>query len=328
MSYRISTETLDWLNVYRQQNPAALRWEPIFMLPPWLSCWHRNFAPRQEPVILAVRHGETIAGVIPLLISDGTARLIGSPDVCDYLNIITAPGKEHYVSAAFLDWLKNNKIRAFEPGVVQPDSIIATDLCPIAVAAGCQVIDEPDEVTLETDLPTTWDEYLQLLDPKQRHEVKRKARRLEEVGQFTYRVVADAADVPVFMDSFLKMFAESRENKARFLTKQMEAYFRDLAETMAQEKLLRGGVLEIDGKAVASVFAFEYLCVTYLYNSGFDPSQKQFSVGILSKAFLIKDSIERGMKKFDFLKGGERYKYHLGGKEVLLRKISIGLEKI
>jgi CelD/BcsL family acetyltransferase involved in cellulose biosynthesis len=326
MSYRVSTETLDWFSGYWQQNPVALRWEPLFMLPPWLQVWHRNFAPKQEPVILAVRDSDTIVGIIPLLIADGVARLIGSPDVCDYLDIITAPGQEKAVSAALLDRLKQNGIRAFEPGVVRPDSIIATTLVKVAEDTGFQVQNEPDEVTLETALPPAWDEYLQLLDPKQRHEVKRKARRLEEAGQVNYRLVTETADRPAFMDSFLKMFVESRENKARFLTPQMESYFRDLAATMSGQGLLRAGSLEIDGKSVASVFAFEYNHVTYLYNSGFDPLQKQLSVGILSKVYLIKDSIERGMQKFDFLKGGERYKYHLGGKEVLLCKVRIFLE--
>jgi CelD/BcsL family acetyltransferase involved in cellulose biosynthesis len=72
--------------------------------------------------------------------------------------------------------------------------------------------------------------------------------------------------------------------------------------------------------------AFDYNGTVYLYNSGYDQEQSQLSVGILSKAFLIKDSIERGRKKFDFLKGGERYKYHLGGREVQLQKCRITLD--
>ncbi len=47
------------------------------------------------------------------------------------------------------------------------------------------------------------------------------------------------------------------------------------------------------------------------------------SVGVLSKVLCIKDSIERGKKKFDFLKGDERYKYHLGGQEVRLYRCRI-----
>ena len=49
------------------------------------------------------------------------------------------------------------------------------------------------------------------------------------------------------------------------------------------------------------------------------------SVGVLSKALCIRDSIERGKKRFDFLKGDEHYKYHLGGQEVQLYRCLIKL---
>ena len=42
------------------------------------------------------------------------------------------------------------------------------------------------------------------------------------------------------------------------------------------------------------------------------------NVRVLSRALFIKDSIERGRKRFDFLKSNEYYKYHPGGQEVRL----------
>jgi CelD/BcsL family acetyltransferase involved in cellulose biosynthesis len=49
------------------------------------------------------------------------------------------------------------------------------------------------------------------------------------------------------------------------------------------------------------------------------------SVGLLSKVLCIKDSIERGKKRFDFLKGREAYKYRLGGREVPIYNCQIVL---
>jgi CelD/BcsL family acetyltransferase involved in cellulose biosynthesis len=64
----------------------------------------------------------------------------------------------------------------------------------------------------------------------------------------------------------------------------------------------------------------------YLYNSSYDPRYTSLSVGVLSKVLCIKESINRGMKKWDFLKGAERYKYHLGGNEVPLHEYQITLQ--
>ena len=326
MNYSATIESLDWLSKYWLEQRDGLGWEPIFILPPWLKVWHKHFAPTAEIAILAVKQSGKIIGIAPLLLKDGTAAIIGSPNFCDYEDFIIAQGEETAFIQALLDFLKQKHIKILEPGVVRPDSKTMLYLLPTARQSGAEVICEQDEVSLEKELPSTWEEYLQTLDSKQRHEVRRKLRRLEEEGKITYRFVTDKASVPDFLEIFLKMFVESREDKANFLTPQAEGFFRDLAISMAEFGLLRGGILELDNKPVSAVFAFDYKDTVYLYNSGFNPNASQLSVGILSKALLIKDTIERGKKKFDFLKGAERYKYHLGGKEVQLQKCRIILQ--
>ncbi len=176
---------------------------------------------------------------------------------------------------------------------------------------------------MELDLPSTWDEYLAMLDRKQRHEVRRKLRRLEAAGNVDYHVVEDSAAVHEVMDIFLKLFSESREDKATFMTAQMESFFRSLADSMAEAGLLKVGILELDTLPVAMVMCFDYNNCVYLYNSGYDPQYRSLSVGLLSKVLHIKDSIQRGRKRFDFLKGGEPYKYHLGGRDTPLHSCQI-----
>ncbi|HEX9896814.1 MAG TPA: GNAT family N-acetyltransferase [Dehalococcoidales bacterium] len=326
MNYSVTIESLEWLNKYWLEHHDELDWEPLFVLPPWLNVWQKHFAPNAEVAILAVRQSDRIVGVAPLLLKDDTATIIGSPNVCDYEDFIIKKGEETSFFHALLDFLKQKRIKVLELGVVRPDSKAMSYLLPVARESGAEISCEPDEVSFEKDLPASWDDYLQTLDNKQRHEVRRKLRRLEEEGKITYRFVTDVTSVPAFLEIFLKMFVESREDKADFLTPQAEGFFRDLTATMAEFGFLRGGTLELDGKPMAAVLAFDYHDTVYLYNSGFDPTQSQLSVGILSKALLIKDSIERGKKKFDFLKGAERYKYHLGGKEVQLQKCRIRLQ--
>ena len=166
------------------------------------------------------------------------------------------------------------------------------------------------------ELPSTWDEYLAILTGKQRHEVRRKLRRLWEAGNVEYNIVEDSAAVHDVMGTFLKLFSESREDKATFMTSQTESFFRSVADTMAEAGLLRLGILELDAVPTAMVMCFDYNDCVYLYNSGYDPNYSSLSVGILSKILCIKDNVQRSRKRFDFLKGGEPYKYHLGGREV------------
>jgi CelD/BcsL family acetyltransferase involved in cellulose biosynthesis len=184
-----------------------------------------------------------------------------------------------------------------------------------------QVSCSPEDVTVELNLPSSWEEYLQLLSGKQRHELNRKLRRLNEEGDLNHRTGTDANENDI--DTFLRLFRDSRQDKAAFLTPQMESFFRSIARAMAEQKLLRLNILELDKKPMAATMCFDYRDTVYLYNSGYEPDYGWLSVGVISKALCIKDSIERHKKRFDFLKGAEAYKYHLGGQELPLCNCSL-----
>ena len=96
---------------------------------------------------------------------------------------------------------------------------------------------------------------------------------------------------------------------------------------MTEAGLLKFGILELGKLPVAMTIYFDYHDCVYLYNSGYDPRYSSLSVGLLAKILGIKDSIQRGKKKFDFLKGGEPYKYHLGGREIPLYSCQITIKK-
>jgi CelD/BcsL family acetyltransferase involved in cellulose biosynthesis len=121
------------------------------------------------------------------------------------------------------------------------------------------------------------------------------------------------------------MFVESRRDKADFMTEKMASFFRLMANAMTRAGMMKLGVLELDGKPLAEIICFDFNECIYLYNSGYDPNYVSLSAGLLSKVLAIKDSIEKGKKKFDFLKGEETYKHHLGGKEVPLFRCQIAI---
>jgi len=325
MGYTVTEESFDWFTSYWKDHSRELRWDIPFILPPWLKVWWQAFAPEDKPYFLVARQEDKVIGIAPLLIHDRVASIIGSPDVCDYADFIVAPGKESAFFQVLLEDLKQRKVNLLDLRSLRPDSTAVSNLAGAAKQFGYNVSRHQDDISLEVDLPATWDEYLQLLNSKQRHEVRRKLRRLEEAGNIDYTIIDKADSVPEFMDTFLRMFAESREDKATFMTEQMSAFFRSMTTAMAEAGLLRSGILELDAVPVAALIAFDYNDTVYLYNSAYDPQYNSLSVGILSKALYIRGSIQRGKKRFDFLKGGEHYKYHLGGREVSLSRCQIAI---
>lgn len=167
-------------------------------------------------------------------------------------------------------------------------------------------------------MPATWEAYLATLSRKQRHEVRRKLKRLWEAGKVEHHCFDTDGKDSVLMDTFLRLFALSQEEKADFMTARMESFFRALARAMADIGLLRFGLIEVDSVPAAMTMGFDYNGAHYLYNSAYDPQYNSLSVGLLCKVLCLKESIERGKIKWDFLKGGEPYKYQIGGREIPL----------
>jgi CelD/BcsL family acetyltransferase involved in cellulose biosynthesis len=325
MNCTIGEDCLTNLKIYWKDSGQDLHWPSVFVLPAWLEVWWQVFAEGSEMFLRTVRQGEKIIGIAPLRLKESTALFIGNTDVCDYLDFILAPGHEEEFYGALLDDLKKNDIRRLDLKLVRPDATVLTSLVALARSRRYEVTTTREDISLEMDLPATWEEYLATLSTKQRHEVRRKLRRLSEAGQITYRVIEDSRSVPATMDTFFKMFIESRQDKANFMTTQMESFFRHLADAMAEIGLLRLGILELDNRPVAEIMCFDYNNCVYLYNSGYDPEYMPLSAGLLSKVLAIKDSIEKGKSRFDFLKGAEVYKNHLGGREVPLYRCQISI---
>lgn len=325
MDCTITEETFDWFAARWEDRADGLRWDTLFVLPPWLRAWRQVFAPEDRACFFAGWQDGKLIGIAPMLIVEKTAAIIGSPNVCDYVDFVVAPGKETAFCAALLRHLKQQGVGLLDLASLRPDSVAKRWMLKEAEERGYAVTCLEDDVSLERDLPATWEEYLQLLNTKQRHEVRRKLRRLEEAGSVRCRFIDDPEEVPSFLDTFVSLFAESRDDKAAFMTAEMETFFRSMAAAMSEAGLLRPSLMELDGVPVAALMVFDYGGTVYLYNSCFDPRYSSLSVGVLSKALCIKDSIERGRKRFDFLRGGEQYKYHLGGQEVPLYRCQIAL---
>ena len=326
MGCTITQLSLDGLASCAADPECPLDWHLVLVLPAWLKLWWQEFKPETEPYLAVVKNEGKTIGFAPLQLKDGTASFMGSPDVCDYLDFVVAPGSESQFFEVLLDDLKQRGIRRLDLKCLRPESSVLTRLSPIARDRGYQVVCQPEDVSVEMPLPATFDEYLETLETKQRHEVKRKMRRLLEAGKINFRLVEDSDAVNQAMDTFLKMFTESRSDKAVFLTSQKESFFRSLARAMTDVKLLKMGILELDNLPTAMILFFDFKGGAYLYNSGYDPRYTSLSVGLMSKVLCIQECINRGKKKYDFLKGNEIYKYHLGGKEVTLSNCQIELK--
>lgn len=326
MSYSLSDDDLSGLKRYLVDPYQNLQWPSVFVLPDWMRAWWQVFGNEAEMMVRTLREEEKVIGIAPLMVKENRAFFIGDTDVCDYQDFIVSPGWEADFFHLILDDLEKRGIRRLDLQHLRPESTVLKHLAGVAESRQYPVEISQDALSLEIDLPGDWEGYLALLNGKQRHEVRRKLRRLSEKGMVEYHSVSHPSEIPEAMDIFFKMFVESRQDKAHFLTDQMKSFFILLAEAMAQTGVLKLGLLKVEGKPLSAIMCFDYNGCIYLYNSGYDPAYTSLSTGVICKILAIKSSIEQGKKRFDFLKGSELYKYHLGGQEVPLYRCQITIE--
>lgn len=323
MDYTVNVETFDSITSAWTEWRHCLKWDSIFVLPAWLKAWWKAFGGKAEPYLRTVRHGQKMIGFAPLMLTKETASFVGGADVCDYLDFVVLPRNERTFFEPLLDDLKGRGVQKLDLRPVRPDSAVLSQLVGVARNRDYEIVSSPEDVSLELDLPSTWNEYLGMLKNKQRHEVRRKLRRLREAGSVEHCCVEVGRDVEDYLDVFLKFFSSSKDEKASFMNPTMESFFRSLAKAMAEIGLLRFGILQMERVPVAMTMGFDYDSTHYLYNSAYDPQFDYLSVGLLCKILCLKESIEKGGKKWSFLKGAEQYKYHLGGQEVPLYNCQI-----
>ena len=237
-------------------------------------------------------------------------RLVGGVDVADYLDLIAVAGHEEAAWKALLGALPaGGPVLDLRP--VPAASPTVTLLPGLAAAAGrgCRI--ERDERCPVIDLPASWEAFLATLSGKDRHELRRKLRRADDAGA-RVEVARTPAGIAAFMDSFLDLHRKSKVGKARFMDARMEGFFREVGTALAGAGWAALWVLWVEERPVATLFCLEYGGTVGLYNSGFDPEARALSPGVVLIARTIEDAIQRGFRRYDFLRGDEPYKYGFG----------------
>ena len=281
----------------------------------WQATWWSEFGLKSELNLLTVSsESGDIEMIAPLMVDGTVLSFLGSTDLVDYHDFLA---RDHFESDLFGNIVKTiDGIKNVESIVLQsiPGNSASIDQFRIAAERSGWIVNiQREDVAPRIVLPNSWDEYVSGLRKKDRHELRRKLRRLDGAGDFNQTEFTRAEDVMAGMDDFMLLHRMSTTGKADFMTTKRERFFRRVAVALAYENSTRLCFLELNGERVATSLSFVCRDVRYLYNSGYNPAYSYLSVGLLNHALSIRCSIEQGHRVFDFMRGAEAYKYHLGG---------------
>lgn len=285
-----------------------------FSYPDWLRAWTETLGRDDEPVFLAIRREGGLIGVVPLTIDGTAARFAGDPNVFDYASCCVADGEDEAVAAALLEWLREDMTREFEAWGLAAGCALAGAFESTADGQGWDLVVEHEATAPQVSVADGFEAYVAALSKKDRHELRRKMRNFEAAGHAELAEATAGDGFAAALEVLLGLMRASHPGKVEFLAS-YEQFFRAAALRMADAGMARIATLSLDGRPAGATLSLERKGTAYLYNSGYDPQFAGLAAGLVSKAWTIRAAIERGIERFDFMRGEEDYKRRLGGVE-------------
>lgn len=304
--------TTKWIDLLTNSQTNQIFLSPIFLLN-WLESYGHG-----QLLSYAFFESDKLIGLAPLFIcsDENKLKFIGCKDVSDYLDFIIKPKYQDQVFTLLNRELTSIKIDQVELCSIPETSATLTNFKQLMIGNGWEVTQKMQDVCPIIDLPATWQEYLQSLERKQRHEIKRKWKKLANEQQLIFEVITDPGQVKIGIQDFIALHQKSSVDKNRFWNAEHLQFFTNLSVDLAKHNWLKLYFARVNDERVASMLIFDYNNNYYLYNSGFDPEKyANYSVGNVLTAFTVKDAIENHKKFYDFLRGNEVYKYRFGAKD-------------
>jgi CelD/BcsL family acetyltransferase involved in cellulose biosynthesis len=312
----------DWSDLVRV-DPGGT----IFHTPEFLKLYWEEFG--EEPDHLLLAFGEDAGAQVAASAFErfgDTLRFLGGTEVTDYLGPVAHPD----AAPAFADglWaalLERDDWRRADLRGLRDGSPWLPALRDAAAAHGLGVEETEDQngVAPFLELPGSWDDYLLQIPSKLRHEIRRKAKKLEaEAGPYRIETATGETLLPL-LDRFVELHRMSEGPKGVFMVPGMEIFFRRLGEALCERGVFRLTFIRAGGVLAAGTIGFVFEGTYSLYNSAFDRAWQQLAPGMVLVAEDIRLAIEEGCGVFDFLKGDYAYKYRFGAAKRSVKRLVV-----
>ena len=320
-------EEIELLNDRWEELAFSDRLDGFFRNPRWYRLWCRHVRPDAEPFVVVARgHGHEVVGIAPLcrvsyrdLGFRLTAVVTGGREIVsgDFLDYPILPDARAAALPAMLEriWTSQSTWDLLIVGEVLEGGELHQAVKAFAEREGVPLRVQEERVCPYIDLPPTYEEYLRGLSPKMRYEMRRDTRDLLEKHGARITVHSDDGDeVRDHVETLIRLhLAHWRHvnNPGTLGRPELSAFLKALCPAPSSNGRTRIYVLHHQDRPVAAVLVFWYGDSALFYQTGWDPAAARLSPGLVLVGWSIRDAIENGFKRYDFLRGDEGYKMRL-----------------
>src|SRR5437764_115386 len=252
---------------------------PPFQRPGWFDAWLDAFGGGRAE-ILAVRRGEALTGVLPLVRRAGSLR-----SATNWHTPLFGPvAADAAALAALTAALLRERASRYDISFLDASGPEPAALREAARAAGAKVVERTIARQPFVDVSGDWAAYEARLERKQRKELGRVRRRLENEGELRFEFVSDDERLDALLDEGFAVEGsgwKSAGGTAIASDPAVERFYRRVAHWASGDGMLVLAFVRLDTRAIAFDMTIESADSAYVLKGGFDPEYRRFAPGSL-----------------------------------------------
>jgi CelD/BcsL family acetyltransferase involved in cellulose biosynthesis len=298
--------------------------EPSFFLNwQWQQAWWNSFRLNRNLFVLAFRSGRELVGVLPLFLEKKMhwsglifreLSFLGTEKVSsDHLGPLCRPGFERAMVQGFMNFLD---LHSNEWDIVRFRDF--ADTCTFngmlqaeAKVREYAVMFDRTEICPYLTLPGGADLFYESLSSNMRYNLRRRTRQLQQLG-YGLKISDQWQDAEAAFHELVRLHNARWQRDSlpgNFINPNVLKFHHELYRLHAAYWKPCFFFLSDRVKNIAVLYAFLHQDQLIYYQAGYDPAFVKYSPGMTLMAMVIEFAIEHNLKEFDFLRGGEVYKW-------------------
>jgi len=190
--------------------------------------------------------------------------------------------------------------------------------------AGIIKVYRNDDKVWELDLSGDFQAYLASLNHSHKKKFLYYLNRFRKISGYKFYFAADNFDK--HWDIFLQLHSEriaAKRDESLMQDKVYKDFYKNFCFRHFKGNTLKLACLEVGGKICAMLLGIEKYNTFYYLNSGFSSVLNKYSPGMVLPLLCIEYACAKGLKKFNFLGGDDKYKNDLGAKAHVTKRITL-----
>ena len=326
-----------WDDLFAVARPLSpfLTWEWMYA---WWLCYGRS-DPNTHLAMVTVSDGPDLVALLPTCVRPSrfvgtglrTLTFLGTrPESSDYLDLIHRDPRDTDVWGVILETVRSHlRLDRIRLDAVLDTSMTATRVPALAAAAGLSCRTSHQQTCPYLPIDGEWNDYLLGRGARFRQNLRRRTRRLFERNA-TFDWVTEPTDlagtVRTLFDLHHRRFAR-KGTSTRFLFQTRGAFHTRVSRWLLDRDALRLFRLRVEGKTVAALYCVTHSGRLFFYQSGLDPAWEPYSAGTVLMGQVLRHAHDHGLSEFDFLRGGEAYKFQWTTHARDLVQLDVGLTR-